>query len=100
MEVTCTANTSGLVWKVTSNQGSKTTDQYTGNVQIGLVHTIGDFVFRLESKNPFVSTATLDEVRLKHNGTVLSCMDDPIDYLSKEIAQITIIVKGNKATTN
>ena len=58
------------------------------------VKMIGDFVVRLESKNPLVSTATLDEVDTKHNGTVLTCMT--LVMGSEEFTQTTIvIVKGN-----
>ena len=57
------------------------------------VKMIGDFVVRLESKNPLVSTATLDEVDTKHNGTVLTCMT--LAMGSEEFTQTTILnVKG------
>ena len=98
LEITCTSNASSLAWNITSNQeSSKNTDsfhQYTSMAKIGVVGMIGDFVVRLQSKNPLASTATLDDVRLKHNWTFLQCMDDLLYYLASEIAQITILVKG------
>ena len=55
---------------------------------------IGDFLIRLESKDPLVSTATLNDTNLTHNGNVLTCSTMLVGSQGDEIAQITILVKG------
>ena len=68
---------------------------YTNTSSLEDVKMIGDFVVRLESKNPLVSTVTFDEVDAKHDGTVLTCMTyTPQGY--KESTQTTILVVKGK----
>ena len=99
LETTCSSsNASVLKWMVTTNSGSSNCTALkkflsnSNSLQDGM---ICDFVVRLESKNPLVSTVTLDEVDPKHNGTVLTCMTYTSQG-SEEFTQTTIlIVKGN-----
>ena len=58
------------------------------------VGLIGDFVIRLESKGPLLSTATLDDVDPKHNGSVLTCASAFPNPKPDEIAEIAILVNG------
>ena len=100
--ISCTT-TSDLVWRLIPNQGNLNSfapKVYTSSSSLGDVGMIDDFVLRLESKNPLVSTATLDRVYLKHNGSVLMCAISQFPD-SDEFANVTIIVKGIKqqATT-
>ena len=94
--VTCCSSTTAwaLRWIITPIQGGSTLVIYTNISSLEDVKMIGDFVVRLESNSPLVSTVTLDEVDSKYNGTVLSCMT----YTSQgyeEFTQTTIlVVKG------
>ena len=56
----------------------------------------GDFVLRLKSNSPLISTATLNDTDLKHNGTQLTCTKEDYFYdsLPEEFAAITILVEG------
>ena len=95
LEITCTT-VSYLVWLLIPNPGnlcSFAPKVYYNSSSLEDVQMIGDFVLRLESKHPLVSTATLDQVELKHNGSVLMCVTYTI-LDSEELAQITITVKG------
>ena len=60
------------------------------------VRPLGDFVLRLESNSPLVSTATLNDTAPENNETRLACSkNDNFDYsLPGEFAAITILVKG------
>ena len=97
--ITCSSPMAFLLrWRLTTNSGSSSSTElkvYINSTSLQDVAMIGDFVVRLESKNPLVSTTTLDEVDPKHNGTVLICMTfTPLG--SEEFVQTTVlIVKGN-----
>ena len=99
--VACCSSTTAaqLIWILIPNMpvGPNSTLEVTYNDESSLedVKMIGDFVVRLESKNPLVSTATLDEVDSKHNGTGLICRT-VTSQGSEEFTQTTIlIVKDN-----
>ena len=93
--ITCTT-TGDLVWRLIPYQGSFNSlapKVYRSTSSLQGVDMIDDFVVRLESKHPLVSTATLDEIAPKHNGSVLMCAINNFPD-SDEFANITILVKG------
>ena len=55
---------------------------------------LGDFGLQLESKEPLVSTATLNGTDLKHDETVLVCASVFSEPLPEDSVNITILVKG------
>ena len=81
---------------------SNTTDTvvYTQSTLIQVVQMIGDFVLRLTSNDPLtnndplISTATLDPIKLEHNGTVLRCADHLVYEKANENAEVMIILNG------
>ena len=72
---------------------------YTIESSLEDVRMVGDFVIRLESTKPLVSTATLNDVEPKHNGSVLMCASSASTILQPEqFAQIIVLVKGKLHT--
>ena len=62
---------------------------------------VGDFELVLVSKGQgeLVSTATLNNIAVNHNGTVLSCLSNAAENrLPDEMATTTIIVQGKVNT--
>ena len=99
LEITCTTTTSTVRWDIIiptqGNSSSERTKVYTSSSSLEDVEMFGDLVLRLESKYPFVSTATLDEIDPTNNGTVLTCANTPLEFpKDDEIAKITVIVNG------
>ena len=100
LNITCTITTSLLVWRLVATTGESPPGSVKlyNNASLLLedVGKVGDFQTRLQSKDPLVSTATLEEVHPKHNGSVLMCACTSIaNPPSDKFAQITIHVKGN-----
>ena len=58
---------------------------------------LGDFVLRLKSNDPIVSTATLNDTDPKHNGSLLTCAntnaDDPLPEQFVDII-VHVVVQG------
>ena len=97
--ITCTTP-SFLVWRLIPTTEQSTPGNffkvYDNGSSLEDVDKIGDFLTRLQSKDPVVSTVTLDEVYPKHNGSVLMCAcDQALNLPTDEFARITILVKGN-----
>ena len=99
LKITCTTTTSFLVWTFIPNQESPSKldfKVYTSTSIPADDDTIGEFSLRLESTHPLlVSTATLDDVDTKHNGSVLTCANtDALVPETDQIANIAITVNG------
>ena len=97
LEITCTS-TSLLIWELIPNHPSFSghlSKVYTNTSSLEDVDRVGDFVTRLESTNPLVSTATLDEVDIKYNGSVLMCASMAGSNLEPgNFANIALLMKG------
>ena len=93
--------TSFLAWRLTTEQSppGNLLKVYDNGSSLEDVDKIGDFLTRLQSKDPLVSTVTLDKVYPKHNGSVLMCAINPLpDPTTDEFVKITVLVKGNLHT--
>ena len=99
--ITCSSTTTTapvLTWTITLIPGDPISTIlvfYTNTSSLEDVKMISNFVLRLESTNPIVSTTTLEEVDPKQNGTVLTCMTfTPLG--SVEFTQSTILIVKSK----
>ena len=86
---TCVTDTGELVWGVNDNQQVLFTMYYHPPQQldiftVNLINISGMVI---------VSTATISNVLLEHNGTVLTCSDNAIPQLADEIIK-TVIISG------
>ena len=89
---TCVADTGYLVWQLiegTSYLFRNTTDQQT-------YHQFEIFTLNLAkiTGSTLVSTATLDNVLLEHNGTVISCGDSANPTPVSITKQQTVLISG------
>ena len=92
--ITCTvSSTKVLAWALTDPANGSIPHHYayTATTSLQYVRMLGDFDLRLHSNEPLVSTATLNNTDLKHNGTVLACANE-VSY--EDAVSITILVKG------
>ena len=100
LKITCTINSTNsiiLAWMLIPGQENSSNidpESYSNSLSMEMVKMIGDFVLRLASNNPLISTATLDPVKLKHNGTVLRCANHIVYEKANESTEIIIILKG------
>lgn len=98
LKITCSTTASVLAWTLIPNQespgNSEHIKEYNSASSLEDVGMIGDFILGLESKDPLLSTATLDDIDPKHNGSVLRCANDLAYQKASETAEITILVKG------
>ena len=97
--ITCTVSSSPtLWWTLTDLKNASVFEQesYISSSSLQQERILGDFVLRLKSMAPLVSTATLNDTDPKHNGTQLICTK--VDYFSdsppEELAAVAILVKG------
>ena len=86
---TCVTDTGELVWDVNHNQQVLFTIDYHQPQQLDV------FTVNLTNINGMVivSTATINNVLLQHNGTVLACSDNSIPQLADTITK-TVIISG------
>ena len=94
LKITCTT-TSDLVWLYMPDQENYTNAdvrEYTSTSTIPGEYMASDFVFRLESKNPLTSTATLADIKPSNDGNILKCGTKLTDLDAAD--NITILVKG------
>ena len=96
--ITCTvSSTQILTWRLPDikHPGIVLNQQYNSSSSLQQERMLGDFVLRLNSTSPLVSTATLNDTDSKHNGSLLICAntnaDDP---LPEQFNDIIILVKG------
>ena len=90
------SSTTTLMWALTDPTNDSILDYYayTDTTSLQYVRMLGDFELRLKSNKPLLSTATLNNTDLKHNGTVLFCANGFSQPLPEDAASITILVKG------
>ena len=96
--ITCTiSSTQILSWTLhgPKNNNVFDTEVYISSSSLDQERMLGDFVLRLKSTSPLVSTATLNDTAPKHNGSLLTCAntgaDDP---LPEQFTDMIIHVKG------
>ena len=86
---TCATDTGELIWDIDGNNLVSLNDaqrqQSLSIFELNLTSSAG---------NNFVSTATVRDVHLDHNGTRISCMDKNNPFLSDEEFE-TVILSGN-----
>ena len=85
---TCVTDTGELVWDVNHKAQLRFSIGYHQSQQLGI------FTVNLTniSGMVIVSTATISNVLLEHNGTVLSCSDNATPQLADEIIKTVIIL--------
>ena len=102
--ITCTVSPPQIIWWTLTdlNNASVFEQELYAPVNSGKlpadIRPLGDFMVRLESNSPLVSTATLNDTAPENNGTWLACSkNDNFDYsLPGEFAAITILVEGKQ----
>ena len=86
-----------LSWTLTELKNASVVDKedYISSSSLDQKRMLGDFVLRLKSTSPLVSTATLNDTAPKHNGSLLTCANTGVnDPLPEQFAGIIILVKG------
>ena len=96
--ITCiVSSTQILSWTLRELKNGSVFDKedYTSSSSLQQERMLGDFVLRLTSNVPLVSTATLNDTDPKHNGTLITCAntnaDDP---LPEQFAEVIMLVLG------
>ena len=86
-----------LSWTLTNINNDSVFDKevYIDSSSLQQEKMLGDFVLRLKSTSPLVSTATLNDTASKRNGSLLTCANtDAEDPLPEQFTGIIILVKG------
>ena len=95
--ITCTLSSSQTLWWTLTDVKNASVfeqEQFISLSSLQQGKMLGDFVLRLKSTSPLVSTATLNDTDTKHNGTLLTCANTNAYPPPEEFAGITILVKG------
>ena len=96
VRVSCTTETRDLYWRTTPDcQVSYDNDD---TALVGVVLPFCDFEAILTSTSPsLMSTVTLSNVSLSHNGTVLTCANTivQVNVRADQKASISIVLRGN-----
>ena len=89
---TCATDTGELIWAVGDNKA------FFGNITMPMDIVFPTFDLKLINQNGkiFISTATIDNVHLDHNGTAISCSDSAFPH-NTNTAMETVIVAGNNS---
>ena len=96
VRVNCTTRTNDLYWRATTDCGLSYDKGDTALV--GVVVPFCDLEAILTSTSPsLMSTVTLSNVSLAHNGTVLTCVNTivQVNLRADQMASISIVARGN-----
>ena len=88
---TCATDTGELLWAVGDSKA------FFSNISMPMDNSFPTFHLMLISQNgkKFISTATIDNVYLDHNGTAILCSDSAFSRNTTNTAIKTVIVAGN-----
>ena len=87
---TCAIDTGTLIWTVGDNKA------FFNNITMPMDDIFPPFDLKLTSQNGknLISTATIDNVHLDHNGTAISCSDSALPLNTTNTAIKTVVVAG------